>query len=163
MRNAGCRTESGFSLLEVMLAMVILAFAVVGVMGLFRWADHGVQYGAKATRALALAESRLEAKRAGSWASLLRDDLDADGRPEITMRDDGGEYDAVAGDGVFTAGVEQEGIRLLWQVQPDRPGPLAQAGAVVIAAEASYLVGSGQRRSVQVRTLRANPSYLGWR
>lgn len=153
MRNAGCRTESGFSLLEVMLAMVILAFAVVGVMGLFRWADHGVQYGAKATRALALAESRLEAKRAGSWASLLRDDLDADGRPEITMRDDG----------VFTAGVEQEGIRLLWQVQPDRPGPLAQAGAVVIAAEASYLVGSGQRRSVQVRTLRANPSYLGWR
>lgn len=157
------RDQKGSGLIEVMLAMVILAFAVVGVMGMFHWADHGMQYGAKATRALAMAGSRLEAKRALPWGSLLTDDLDADGLPEITMRDDGGPYDAVAGDGVFTAGVEQEGIQLVWRVQPDRPGPLTQAGSVLILAEASYQVGKGQKRSIRLGTLRANPRYLGIR
>ncbi len=157
------RDQEGSSLIEVMLGMVILAFAVVGVMGMFHWSDHGVQYGAKATRALAMAESRLEAKRAVPWRNLLLDDLDADGLPEITLRDDGVQYDAIAGDGVYTAGVEQDGIRLVWQVQADRPGPLAQAGSVLILAEASYQIGSGQRRSLRIGTLRANPFYVGWR
>jgi len=154
-------SEGGFSLIEVMIAMVILAFGILGVMGSFRWADHGLRYGANGTRALAMAESRLEAKRSAPWAALLTDDLNADGTPDLTMRDDGTQGDVQAGDGVFTAGLEEGGIRLTWTVRPDRPGPLLHAGAVVIEAQASYVVGQAQRREIRLGTLRANPRYLG--
>ena len=95
--------DRGFSLIEVMLAMVILAFAVVGVMGMHQWGEQGMQYGANGTRALAMAESRLEAKRTMPWEALLQDDLDADGMAEITMQDDGEGADEQEGDGIYTA------------------------------------------------------------
>ena len=153
--------ESGFSLIEVMFAMVILAFGVLGVMGMFQWADHGLRHGANGTKALAMVESRLEAKRAVTWDALLLDDLESDGIPEITMRDDGTQGDEKAGDGVYTASREQDGIRLVWTVQPDRAGSLRSAGSVLIQARASYQVGQGQWREVRIGTLRANPQYLG--
>lgn len=155
--------ELGFSLIEVIFAMVILAFGVLGVMGMFQWADHGLRHGANGTRALAMVESRLEAKRTVAWDALLLDDLDSDGIPEITMRDDGTEGDEEAGDGVYTASREQDGIRLVWTVQPDRAGSLRSAGSVVIQARASYPVGQGQWREIRIGTLRANPWYLGAR
>jgi len=153
--------ESGSSLIEVMFAMVILAFGVLGVMGMFQWADHGLRHGANGTKALAMVESRLEAKRAVTWDALLLDDLESDGIPEITMRDDGTQGDEKAGDGVYTASREQDGIRLVWTVQPDRPGSLRSAGSVVIQARASYQVGQDQWREIRIGTLRANPQYLG--
>ncbi len=160
---AGERRQAGFSLIEVMIAMVILAFAILGVMSAFRWSDHGLRQGATGTRALALAESRLEAKRAAHWTALLTDDVDGDGRPEATMRDDGQPPDAKAGDGLYTAAVERDGIMLQWTVQPDRPGPLPSWGAAIITASARYPVGEGQLREVTVGTLRANPLYMGTR
>lgn len=166
-RNCGSVGPSldglGFSLIEVMFAMVILAFGVLGVMGMFQWADHGLRHGANGTRALAMVESRLEAKRTVAWDALLLDDLDSDGIPEITMRDDGTEGDAEAGDGVYTASREQDGIRLVWTVQPDRAGSLRSVGSIVIQARASYQVGQGQWREIRIGTLRANPQYLGIR
>ena len=153
--------EKGFSLVEVMFAMVILAFGVLGVMGMFQWADHGLRHGINGTRALALVESRLESKRTVPWDALLLDDLDSDGIPEITMRDDGSEGDEEAGDGVYSANQEQDGIRLVWTVQPDRAGSLRSAGSVLIQARASYQVRQGQWREVRIGTLRANPQYLG--
>ncbi|HKW85836.1 MAG TPA: choice-of-anchor X domain-containing protein [Nitrospiraceae bacterium] len=155
--------EKGVSLIEVMFAMVILAFGVLGVMGMFQWADYGLRHGANGTRALAMVESRLEAKRTVPWGALLLDDLDSDGIPEIAMRDDGTEGDEEAGDGVYTASREQDGIRLVWTVQPDRAGSLHGAGSVVIQARASYQVGQGQWREIRIGTLRANPWYLGAR
>lgn len=157
------RAETGFSLIEVMLAMVILAFAILGVMGMFQWADHGLRQGDQATRALAMAESRLEAKRTGPWKALLTDDLDADGTPEMTMHDDGKDPDAVAGDGIYSAGLELDGIRLVWTVQPDRAGLLRSSGSAVIQAWARYSVSRGQWREIHVGTIRANPAYLGAR
>lgn len=160
--------EAGFGLIEVMVAMLILSCALLGVMGLFEWADFGLREGLRATRALAMAESRLEAKRTSPWSGLLTDDVDADGTAEIQMRDDGVHPDEQAGDGVYTAALEQDGIRLIWTVQPDRadvlrPGSLARVGSVVIAARASYATRRGQWREVQVATLRANPGYVGAR
>lgn len=155
------RREDGFSLIEVMFAMVILAFAAVGVMGMFQWADHGLRYGEKGTRALALAESRLEAKRTVHWEALLTDDLDSDGTPDLTMRDDGAQPDEQAGDGIYTGSVEDNGIHLVWTVQPDRGDSLRRAGSVVVQARARYVVGRGQWKEIRIGTLRANPQYVG--
>lgn len=159
----GIHEEGGFSLIEVMLAMTILPFAILGVMGMFQWADEGQQHGIRGTRALAMVESRLEAKRAGSWENLLVDDMNGDGISETQMHDDGQGPDEVAGDGIYTAAVQEDGIDLVWTVQADRPGLLRLAGSVVIQARAGYSVGTGRRREIRVGTVRANPRYVGAR
>lgn len=155
--------DSGFTLIEVMVAMVVLALAIVGVMGMFEVADRGIRYGAQATRALVLVESRLEAKRAAPWEALLSDDLDGDGLVDVVMRDDGAEGDAVAGDGVFSASADDGPIRLVWTVQAAGSASVRDAGAVVMQARASYPVGRDRRRQVRIGTLRANPAYVGAR
>jgi len=157
------RQQTGFSLIEVMMAMVVLAFGILGVMAAFRWSNDGVRQGEAGTRALALAESRIEAKRATPWAALLTDDVDGDGQPEITMRDDGRFPDAQAGDGRYTAATDRDGIALQWTVQPDRAGPVRTWGSVSMTATARYRVGQGQWRNITVGTLRANPRYVGLR
>ena len=93
--NQLCRSEQGFSLLEVMVAMVVMAFSMLGVLGMFQWGDHGLRQGAMGTHALAMAQSRIEAKRAVSWEALLTDDLNLDGIPDVVMRDDGLQEDRV--------------------------------------------------------------------
>ncbi len=155
--------QGGFSLIEMMIAMPILAFGILGVMASFKWSDHGLRQGAVGMRALALAEARLEAKRALPWTALLRDDVNGDGEFEITMRDDGQPPDLRADDGLYTAASEQNGIEVRWTVRPDRPGPLQAAGSVAITASARYTISQGQWREVTVATLRANPGYMGAR
>jgi hypothetical protein len=109
---------------------------------------------------LALAESRLEAKRAVPWAQLLFDDLNHDGVPEISMRDDGSGGDRIAGDGIYSAMLERDGVTLLWTVAAHPPGPLGSAGAVVIEARGGY-VAAGSLQEIRLATLRANSSFTG--
>ena len=156
------KSDDGFSLIEVMLAMVIVAFTVLGVMSAFEWSDRGVVQGVNGTRALALVEARLEAKRAAPWSALLVDDLNGDGEPEITMRDDGQPPDDRAGDGVYTALAYVDGITLRWTVQPNRSA-WQESGSAIIRASARYPVGREQWRDVTMATIRANPRYLGAR
>lgn len=152
--------EHGFSLIEVMVAMVILAFSVLGVTSMFQWSNEGLVDGAKGAQALALAEGRVEVKRNGPWKALLTDDLDADGVAELRMRDDGTQGDAVAGDGIYSGLSEQDGIRLVWTIQPMQNGPLESIGMVLIKALATYQIG-GRSRSMETGTLRVNPAYVG--
>ena len=161
--NQFTRNDRGFTLLEVMIAMVILAFSMLGVMGLFQWSEYGSRQGTIGTRALAMAQGRIETKRTASWEALLTDDLNLDGIAEIVMHDDGLQEDVTAGDGIFTANVEQDGIRLVWTVQLDRVGPITVAGSAVIQAKAMYSIGHDLWRHVKIGTLRANPSYIGFR
>lgn len=157
-----CR-DSGFSLTEVLVAMTLLATGLLGSLWGFQWAQRGLEAGREATRALALAESMLEAKRATRWRFLLREDTDGDGVLDGVMRDDGGRGDERAGDGVYTASREVGGIRLTWSVQPDRPGPLWRVGSAILRARAEYEVPGGGRRTVELDSLRANPNYIGRR
>lgn len=152
--------ERGFSLIEVMVAMVILAFSVLGVTSMFQWANEGLLDGAKGALALAMAEGRVEVKRIGPWEALLTDDLDADGVAELRMRDDGTQGDTVAGDGIYSGLSEHDGIRLVWTLQPLQSGPLEGTEMVLIKAFATYQIG-GQSRSMETGTLRANPAYMG--
>ncbi len=157
------RQAGGFSLTEVLVAMVLLSFGALGAVTGFRWAQEGLRDGERAMRALALAESRLEAKWATSWGRLLQDDADADGLDELLMRDDGGGTDDRAGDGRYTGSRTEGGIHLVWTVQPDRPGPLWQVGSVLIHVHARYLTTGGHWRHIHLEALRANPNYIGYR
>lgn len=152
--------EQGFSLIEVMVAMVILAFSVIGVTAMFQRSNEGLLHGAKGAQALAMAEARVETKRVVPWDALFVDDLDADGLPELRMRDDGMQGDAMAGDGIYSGLSEQDGIRLVWTIQPMQSGPLPSVGMVLIKARATYQIG-GRSETIETGTLRVNPAYAG--
>ena len=154
--------EGGASFAEVLVAMTLTLIGLVGAMGAFQAAERSIRVGTLATRALAMAESRIEAKRSVRWDRLLLDDLNHDGASDLVMHDDGVAGDVLAGDGVYSGSWEHDGVRLIWTVTPSRSDSLSASGHVLIEARAIYAVGEGQRE-VQVGTLRANPMFVGSR
>ena len=153
--------NEGFSLIEVMVAMVIAGVALVGTLGAVEVSSKHVQQGALTSKAIELVQSRLEAKRSVRWQSLLEDDLDHDEVPETLMTDDGQGSDRTAGDGIYTAMYERDGMALVWMIEAERPGPLYSTAMVTIRAVVSYPGLNGQKREVQAATIRANPYFVG--
>jgi len=160
MQGRISHVERGASFSEVLVAMALTMTGLAGAMGAFEAAERVVRNGMLATRALAMAESRIEAKRSARWDRLLLDDVNHDGTPDLVMRDDGVGGDAVAGDGTYSGSWYQDGVQLIWTVTPSRSGSLSASGHVVIEARAAYASGSGPRE-VRVGTLLANPLFVG--
>ena len=160
MRDRTFHVERGASFAEVLVAMALTMTGLVGAMGAFEAAERIVRNNMLATRALAMAESRIEAKRSARWDRLLLDDLNHDGVPDLVMRDDGIGGDVVAGDGTYSGSWDQDGVQLIWTVTPSRSGSLSVSGHVVIEARAAYASGSGPRE-VRIGTLLANPLFVG--
>lgn len=160
--NAGCG-ERGMTLVEVMVAMVVAAIGLAGAIGMFEWAERGLRAGATGTRALAMVESKLEAKRVVPWEGLLVDSGGSEERAESRMHDDGEAPDAAAGDGIYSAGTEVDGIQLMWTVRPNRPGRLVDSGYVQIEAAATYPTWGGKNRTITLKTGRSNPRFAGAR
>ena len=154
-------SRAGFTLVEAMVALVVLSIGVIGTIGMFEWAEHGLQRGSLITSALALAESRLEAKRSLPWEQLLVDDLDEDGTLESSMRDDGLQDDVTNSDGIFTGSLVRSNIRLVWTVELNRGSLPANASLATIEARAIFRTKGGQEKEVRIRTIRANPHYVG--
>lgn len=142
--------------------MSISTIVVLGGMAVLQVSARLAQQGVMKTRALSLAQGRLEAKQSVRWEALLQDDLDHDGRADVMMADDGQGADMSAGDGVYSAQWEHDGVTLRWTVATDRSGPLTTAGFVTIRATASY-PGLGGMRIVELGTVRANPAFTGVR
>lgn len=155
--------NDGFSLIEVMVAMMISGIALMGTLGAVEITSRYVQQGALSDKALELAQGKLEVKRSIRWQSLLEDDLDHDGSPDTFMVDDGQGADVTAGDGIYTSRWERDGVTLVWSIEGDRGKPLNGSGSAVIRAVASYSDRRGHRREVQVATIRSNPNYVGSR
>lgn len=155
--------NDGFSLIEVMVAMVISGVALMGTLTAVEVSSRHVRQGALTSKAIELAQARLEAKRSVRWQSLLEDDLDHDGTPETFMADDGQGSDTTAGDGIYTARYERDGVAVVWMIETERPGPLSSAAMVTIRSVASYAGLNGHKREVQVATIRANPNFVGQR
>ena len=151
----------GFTLVEVMMSLVVLSIGLMGGIGMLHWAERGLAASAKADRALSLAEVRIETKKVGLWEQLLSDDLDHDGVSDLIMHDDGLGDDSTANDGVYTASPDDNHIHLIWTVELNRVGPLATAGYAWIEAWARYDAGAGWSREIHLRTLRANPRFIG--
>lgn len=158
----GQAEDNGFSFIEVMIAMVISGVAFMGAIGAVQISSGHTRQGALNSRALELAQARLEVKQSVRWPHLLEDDLDGDGIPETMMKDDGQNPDSMADDGIYTAMLERNGITVRWSIETDRAGPLESVGMVAIRAVSSY-AGQGGQKEVLVATLRANPAFVGQR
>ena len=135
----------------------------MGTLGAVEISSRHVQQGGLNSKAIELAQARLEAKRSVRWQSLLEDDLDRDGTPETLMADDGQGSDITAGDGIYTAMYERDGVTVVWMIETERPGPLRSASMVRIRAVASYSGINGLKKEIQVATIRANPNFVGQR
>lgn len=153
-------SSRGATFSEVLVALALTLIGLVGAMGAFHAAEQSIGQGTLATRALAMAESKIEAKRSIQWEQLLMDDLDHDGLHEVPMHDDGAGGDHIAGDGIYSAAWEQDGVLLVWTVSPNRPGSLLDSGFVTLEARATYMTSSGSRE-VRIATIRANPAFAG--
>lgn len=160
MIRFGRTRDAGVTLSEVMVAMVLTSLGVTGAMGAFAAANKGLAHDALAARALAMAESRVEAKRSVPWNQLLSDDLDHDGVTDVIMRDDGTGGDRTASDGIYSAMLEQHGVRVVWTVAPRGLEPLGSAAVVIIEARSFFGSGAGER-VVHLATLRANSAFSG--
>lgn len=152
---------AGFTLVESMVALVVLSIGLIGTIGMCEWAQRGLQRGAMTSTALALAESCLESKRSLPWDQLLADDLDQNGTLETLMRDDGLLDDGMIGDGIFTGSQMHSNIKLIWTVALNRGGQPGAASLATIEASARFTTLGGQEREVRLRTIRANPRYVG--
>lgn len=151
--------EAGLSLVEVMIAMVISGVALMGTMGAMEMSARYAQQGQLSTRALGLAQARLEAKRSVRWPALLEDDLNHDGVPESLMKDDGVGPDRRAADGIYSAMYEQGGVTVVWTIEPDGEEPWPVAPVVVVRVTAFYDGGRGMKE-IRMATLRANPTFV---
>lgn len=153
--------SGGFTLVEVMISLVVLSVGLLGAVGMLQYTERSLRQSLKSTRALSLAEARIEAKQAGLWEHLLLDDINRDGVPETAMQDAGLREDLAGGDGRYTADAEIDGVHLIWTVEPNRRGPLRSAGLAWIEVRARYEIGPGQWNEIRLGTLRANPYYIG--
>ena len=152
--------QEGMTLIEVIVAMVISGIALLGAIGAVQISSSSIRDSGLATKALELAQSRLESKRSVRWQFLLEDDIDGDGMSETLMKDDGQGGDAAAGDAIYTAMLERDGVTVVWTVEADSRRPLHAVGIVAIQAVSSY-VGRDGRKEVRLATLRANPVFVG--
>ena len=150
----------GATFSEVMVAIVLTSIAVMAATGAFEAAAKNLGRDTLAVRALAAAESRLEAKRAAPWNQLLTDDFNHDGLPDLTMHDDGSQGDRIAGDGIYSAMLEREGVIVIWTVALPHAQSLSDSGMIVIEARGVYRA-SDEEREVRLATLRANPAFAG--
>jgi prepilin-type N-terminal cleavage/methylation domain-containing protein len=152
--------QEGMTLIEVIVAMVISGIVLLGAIGAVQVSSGSIRDSGLATKALELAQSRLESKRSVRWQLLLEDDVDGDGIPETLMKDDGQGGDVAAGDGIYTAMLDRDGVTVLWTVETASRRPLHAVGLVAVKAVSSY-TGRDGRKEVRVATLRANPVFVG--
>jgi Tfp pilus assembly protein PilV len=153
-------SEGGLSLVEPLIAMAILSISLLGSVGMFVVAQDGISGGAKSLEASALAESKLERLRAMPYQSLLRADLNGDGRADAQLQDSGTDGDAVAGDGEYTGREVVNGIMVMWTVRPDQPS-LAFSHTTMITVTSQWVSRTGQSRKVRLGMRRANPVFSG--
>src|SRR3569832_2368264 len=135
---SGSLQQNGFSSVEVMVAMMISGIALMGALSAVEVSSKHLQQGGLSNKALELAQARLEVKRSVRWQSLLEDDLDRNGVPETFMADDGRGYDVAAGDGIYTAMHQRDGVTVVRTIEAEPSRPLHTAAMVMIRAIASY-------------------------
>jgi prepilin-type N-terminal cleavage/methylation domain-containing protein len=130
----------GFTFLEVILALTLFSFGLLAVTGMFGISTQALQSGGDRTKAVLLAQEKLELLKILPYHSLIF--------PPI------GEYPA---DPLHTVRENHGPIHLTWSVQKDQPW----VGLSVLTVEATWRISGGQTKSVRLVTLRADLSEEG--
>src|SRR5207244_11544821 len=110
MERVSLLLDRGMSMVEPLVAMVVLSVSLLGSVSMLALAQDGIAGGARKREALALAESRLERLRAVPYQSLLKADPDGDGLVVGRLKDSGRDVYAVVGDGEYKAGHTINGV-----------------------------------------------------
>ena len=160
MKRGSLHSKRGMSLVEPLVAMVVLSFSLLGSVSMFALAQDGITVGARKLQAMALAETRIERLRVAAYHTLLTADLDGDGVVNVGLKDSGSEGDAVADDGEYTTRQASNGIMVTWTVRPDRPN-LANSRTATITVTAAWSDQAGRPRMVRLGMRRANPVFSG--
>jgi type II secretory pathway component PulJ len=129
--------QSGFSLIEAMLALALLTGGCLAVIGMFVIGDRALARAARTDDALALARGVMEWKRALPYERLDEDDLDGDGRA------DGHSFDRADEVGSF---------HRVWRLRRDQPGP----GLSVVSVEITWPDERGRLRQLAMAMVRAD-------
>jgi len=158
MERVSLLSKRGMSLVEPLVAMVVLSFSLLGSVSMFALAQDGIAVGARKLQAMALAETRLERIRVAVYHTLLTAGLDGDGVVDVRLKDSGSEGDAVADDGEYTARQTINGIIVTWTVRPDRPS-LANSRTATITVTAAWSDQAGRLRMIRLGMRRANPIF----
>ena len=81
--RAGRRDERGFTMIEVMVALLVTAIAVIGIVALYMTGTKASSYSRHATEAAALANDKLEALRTAALPATGNESgpIDEQGQP----------------------------------------------------------------------------------
>ncbi|MBI5745632.1 MAG: prepilin-type N-terminal cleavage/methylation domain-containing protein [Nitrospirae bacterium] len=143
------RDKNGFSLVEVMISLVILAFGILGTIGMFSASDKAIGTSYQMTRALRAAQEKLESKKGGKFESLLLDDLDGDGVLETPMTSDSTGNDKSSGDGIYAGSDTSLGILRRWTIS-------LNGGMARIDVASSWTDKNGIGRSLALSTIKTD-------
>lgn len=105
------RVENGFTLIEVMVSIVILAIGLLGLAPMMAISITGNAFANEATEATVLAQDKIEElKNMASFASIPQSDsVDVDGKYSVVSR-----VDDTGSDGTVPVGVYKIFVRVHW-------------------------------------------------
>jgi hypothetical protein len=129
--------QSGFSLIEAILALALLTGGCLAIVGMFVVGDWALAGAARLDGALALTRSMMEWKRALPYERLDEDDLDGDG----------------VADSRSLGGVDETGgLHREWRLWRDQPGP----GLSIVSVGVSWSDERGRRHQLNETMVRAD-------
>ncbi len=146
------RDQRGFSLVEVMISMVILAFGILGTISMFSASDKALGTSSQMTTALRLAQEKLESKRAADFDLILLDDIDGNGLLETEMAEDSIVGNEITGYRVYKGSDTGLGISRRWTVS-------LYDGIARIDVTALWTDKNGTERSLMLSAIKTDGGY----
>ncbi len=134
------RTASGFTILEVMIVIGILAFGLLSLAAMQIQAMKGSDRGRHATNAAAIAENKMEQLQQNSWASIaVTGGFVTDGAEQNTIALDGG------------VNINERVYTVFYQIA-DLQATFTRA----IDVQVSWVEKTGETRSITLSSIRYN-------
>lgn len=96
MRSTGARMQAGFTLIEVLVCMFILAIGMIAGLGMTQAGQAGLDAGRRISMAAGFAQAKMEEKVAAVYSDLIQGDLE--GQEDL------------------------DGFVRTWEILPDTPG-----------------------------------------
>ena len=146
------KDQGGFSLVEVMISMVILAFGILGAISMFSASDKALNTSSQMTTALRLVQEKLESKRGADFDLILLDDIDGNGVLETEMADETKAEEEVAGYRVYKGSDIGLGISRRWTVS-------LYDGIARIDVTALWTDKNGTERSLMLSAIKTDGGY----